>query len=88
MERGKIDRICFCGKGSFFGAKDHKADGICADKPNEAGKLRRQGVLVFKYLLLITCAVCLATGPASARKAEERWGDLPYPEDSQVVGTL
>ena len=65
-----------------------KIAGPRADKPNEAGELRRQGVLVFRYLLLITCAVCLTAGPASARKAEERWGDLPYPEDSQVVGTL
>lgn len=59
-----------------------------ADKPNEADGMRRRGVLVFKYLLLAACALCLASGPASARKAEERWGDLPYPEDSQVVGTL
>ena len=43
---------------------------------------------MFKHLLLITCMLCLAAGTASARKAEERWGDLPYPEDAQVVGTL
>ena len=43
---------------------------------------------MFKQLLLAACLLCLAAGTASARKAEERWGDLPYPEDSEVVGTL
>ena len=43
---------------------------------------------MLKYMLLVICALSLAASPALARKAEERWGDLPYPEDSQVVGTL
>ncbi len=65
-----------------------KIAAFLADKPKEASGPRRRGALVFKYLLLAACALCLTTGPASAREAEERWGDLPYPEDSQVVGTL
>lgn len=43
---------------------------------------------MFKQLLLIICVLCLSASAAWARKAEERWGDLPYPPDSEVVGTL
>lgn len=43
---------------------------------------------MFKHLLLIICALGLITSAAWARKAEERWGDLPYPGDSEVVGSL
>ena len=59
-----------------------------ADKSHEASLAGRRGASVFKQLLLAACLLCLAAGTASARKAEERWGDLPYPEDSEVVGTL
>ncbi len=43
---------------------------------------------MLKRTLLLTCVLCLAASSAWARTAQERWGDLPYPENAQRVGTL